>query len=91
MTFSRKQLKEQAKEALARNYWRIVLVSFLAMLFCDGLFGAGHGARNNSAHVSSRADIEVEQADSSAAHLAPAKDRDYAVKTSQMVGLTIFS
>ena len=42
MNWTRAQLKEQAKEALHRNYWRIVLVSFLSFIFCYGLFGGGN-------------------------------------------------
>lgn len=36
MTWTRKECKTRAKEALQRNYWKIVLVSFLALLFCGG-------------------------------------------------------
>ncbi|MBD5552107.1 MAG: DUF975 family protein [Lachnospiraceae bacterium] len=41
MMWTRKELKTQAKEALQRNYWKIVLVSFLSLLFCDSFIGAG--------------------------------------------------
>ena len=40
--WTRKELKTWAKEALQRNYWKIVLVSFLSLLFCGGL-SAGTG------------------------------------------------
>lgn len=36
MTWTRKECKAWAKEALQRNYWKIVLVSFLALIFCGG-------------------------------------------------------
>ena len=39
MMWTRIELKALAKEALQRNYWRIVLVSFLSLLFC---FTGGH-------------------------------------------------
>lgn len=32
MMWTRKELKERAKEALKRNYWKIVLVSLIGML-----------------------------------------------------------
>lgn len=40
--WTRKELKAWAKEALQRNYWKIVLVAFLSLLFCGGL-SAGTG------------------------------------------------
>lgn len=41
MTWTRKECKTWAKEALQRNYWKIVLVSFLALVFCGGYPGTG--------------------------------------------------
>lgn len=41
MTWTRKECKTWAKEALNRNYWKIVLVSFLALVFCGGYPGTG--------------------------------------------------
>lgn len=41
MTWTRKECKAWAKEALNRNYWKIVLVSFLALIFCGGFPGGG--------------------------------------------------
>lgn len=35
--WTRKNLKDRAKEALGRNYWRIILVSVLLMLFSGGI------------------------------------------------------
>ena len=46
MMWTRKELKERAKEALKRNYWKIVLVSLIAILIGGGLgsaAGSGHG------------------------------------------------
>lgn len=37
MMWTRKELKERAKEALKRNYWKIVLVSLIGMLIGGGL------------------------------------------------------
>ena len=39
MMWTRKELKERAKEALKRNYWKIVLVSLIGMLIGGGQFG----------------------------------------------------
>ena len=41
MMWTRKELKERAKEALKRNYWRIVLVSLIGMLIGGGLGSSG--------------------------------------------------
>ena len=41
MAWTRKECKTWAKEALQRNYWKIVLVSFLALVFCGGYPGTG--------------------------------------------------
>lgn len=60
MMWTRKELKEQAKEALQRNYWKIVLVAML--LFClgggVGTVGIGGGNNNNN---SNRDEEEVSQ------------------------------
>ena len=40
MMWTRKELKERAKEALKRNYWRVVLVALIAMLIGGGTGGA---------------------------------------------------
>jgi hypothetical protein len=39
--WTRKELKERAKEALKRNYWKIVLVSLIGMLIGGGLGSSG--------------------------------------------------
>ena len=41
MMWTRKELKERAKEALKRNYWKIVLVSLIGMLIVGGLGSSG--------------------------------------------------
>lgn len=41
MMWTRKELKERAKEALKRNYWKIVLVSLIGMLIGGGLGSSG--------------------------------------------------
>ena len=41
MMRTRKELKERAKEALKRNYWKIVLVSLIGMLIGGGLGSSG--------------------------------------------------
>lgn len=52
MMWTRKELKEQAKEALQRNYWKIVLVAVL--MFClgggVGTVGVGGGNNNNNSN-----------------------------------------
>ena len=53
--WTRKELKIWAKEALQRNYWKIVLVSFLSLLFCGGL-SAGTGWSKGAA---SDSDTEI--------------------------------
>lgn len=55
MIWTRKELKTWAKEALQRNYWKIVLVSFLSLLFCGGL-SAGTGWSKGAA---SDSDTEI--------------------------------
>lgn len=43
MMWSRKELKEQAKEALQRNYWKIVLVAVLMLCLGSGVGTVGIG------------------------------------------------
>lgn len=47
MMWTRRELKERAKAALQRNYWKIVLVSTLMLLLggCAGFTGIGGGNR----------------------------------------------
>lgn len=37
MKWTRKELKENAKEALKRNYWKAVLVSFMLLILGGGI------------------------------------------------------
>ena len=51
MMWTRKELKERAKEALKRNYWKIVLVSLIGMLIggelgSSGISGGGSDIRD---------------------------------------------
>lgn len=61
MMWTRKELKEQAKEALQRNYWKIVLVSFLSLLFCSGFATAAGGNNNNNVSTASSAVTSVSE------------------------------
>ena len=56
MMWTRKELKERAKAALKRNYWKIVLVSMIGILISGGLSGAGfsNGGSDISGTVSDR-------------------------------------
>lgn len=60
--WTRKELKAWAKEALQRNYWKIVLVAFLSLLFCGGL-GAGTGWSKGAASDDSDTEIAAEYTD----------------------------
>lgn len=46
--WTRKMLKDQAKEALRRNYWKIVLVSLILMVINGGMPSASAGGSNNN-------------------------------------------
>lgn len=46
--WTRKMLKDQAKEALRRNYWKIVLVSLILMIISGGMPAASAGGSNNN-------------------------------------------
>lgn len=48
MMWTRKELKEQAKEALQRNYWKIVLVAVLMFCLGGGVGTVGVGGGNNN-------------------------------------------
>lgn len=48
MMWTRKELKEQAKEALQRNYWKIVLVAVLMFCLGGGVGTVGVGGSNNN-------------------------------------------
>ncbi len=60
--WTRKELKAWAKEALQRNYWKIVLVAFLSLLFCGGL-SAGTGWSKGAASDDPGTEIAAEDTD----------------------------
>lgn len=60
--WTRKELKAWAKEALQRNYWKIVLVAFLSLLFCGGL-SAGTGWSKGAASDEHGTEIAAEDTD----------------------------
>lgn len=72
--WTRKELKAWAKEALQRNYWKIVLVAFLSLLFCGGL-GAGTGWSKGTASDDSNTEI-VTEVTGTAVELADADTAD---------------
>lgn len=101
MIWTRKELKEQAKEALQRNYWRIVLVSFLALLFCNGIFAGGGGGSgrdvvNSTTAVNIDSSVETEgtaEMPETAASPEIQNTSEYSAAPSgntQIVGITIF-
>lgn len=50
--WTRKMLKDQAKEALRRNYWKIVLVSLFLMVISGGMSSTYAGGSNNNRNQS---------------------------------------
>ena len=96
MNWKRVELKEQAKEALHRNYWRIVLVSFLSLVFCYGFFGGrssnSHPVQNISTKVAvaetedaiQETDVSTEKTDTSENPVNTVS------KGARIVGMTIF-
>ena len=72
--WTRKELKAWAKEALQRNYWKIVLVAFLSLLFCGGL-SAGTGWSKGAASDDANTEIVTEDT-GTAAELADADTVD---------------
>lgn len=60
MIWTRRELKEQAKEALQRNYWKIVLVS--ALLFLLGCEAGGFGNSTQIFNTESGKGTNAEQA-----------------------------
>lgn len=91
MTWTRKHLKEQAAEALQRNYWKVVLVSFLALLFCSGLFGAGNRSRSDRAETDSNPAAQTREFSESAETLSAPETEDFpAAKTPMAIGISIF-
>ena len=56
--WTRKMLKDQAKEALRRNYWKIVLVSLILMVINGGMPSASAGGSNNNGNRSRNESFE---------------------------------
>ena len=52
--WTRKELKQRAKEALQRNYWRIVLVAFLAVILGGGFPAAASAGGGGSSEASTQ-------------------------------------
>lgn len=100
MTWTRKECKAWAKEALNRNYWKIVLVSFLALIFCGGYPGAGTRGAMTASGTSDTEAVEI--ADDSYGNTAdaetpPFSDTGHPTRTSvqvpekvRAVNITIF-
>ena len=96
MNWKRVELKEQAKEALHRNYWRIVLVSFLSLVFCYGFFGGrssnSHPVQNISTKIAvaetedaiQETEVSTEKTDT------PENPVNTVSKGARIVGMTIF-
>lgn len=93
MNWKRVELKEQAKEALHRNYWRIVLVSFLSLVFCYGFFGGGSHNSHTSQNTSDKIVAEVAEATETTEAEewgTPRNSVNTVSKNAQIVGMTIF-
>ena len=58
--WTRRELKEQAKEALRRNYWKIVLVASLLLLL--GCETGGYRFSSSASHAGSEQETNAEQA-----------------------------
>jgi len=84
MMWTRKECKAQAKEALQRNYWRIVLVSFLILLFCCGFPGGGgsSGTRSSGSETTAQNIAASDAGQQEKTIIVPEKAR--------MVGIVIF-
>lgn len=83
MTWTRKECKAWAKEALNRNYWKIVLVSFLALIFCGGFPSGGFRGATAASGTDETQKIEITaDANKEPSIIVPEKAR--------AVGTTIF-
>lgn len=82
MTWTRKECKTRAKEALHRNYWKIVLVSFLALIICGGSPGTGNRA---VATASGSNDIQMEEDSGSYESDTDGSDTELTVSTDSEV------
>lgn len=62
--WTRKELKQRAKNALGRNYWKIVLVTLLSIMINGSLSSsAGTGSSQSSVVITRNADTQTEYAD----------------------------
>ncbi|MCH5261777.1 MAG: DUF975 family protein [Lachnospiraceae bacterium] len=62
--WTRKELKQRAKDALARNYWKIVLVVLLSIMIYGSISSsASTGSSQSSVVITRNADAQVEYAD----------------------------
>ena len=61
--WTRKELKQRAKEALKRNYWRIVLVTFLAVILSGGTPAATSAGGGRTAAENGNEEIGSEWSD----------------------------
>ncbi len=99
MIWTRKECKAWAKEALQRNYWRIVLVAFLAML----LFGGSPGSTNwvkmglkqtdtasDDSSMSVTTEPSAEEASITTDRTQPPQDSSLVPEKVRMVGIVIF-
>lgn len=80
MMWTRKELKERAKEALQRNYWKIVLVSTLMLLLGGGVGFTGIGGGNRgteSQEAEELGAIEYDEDDADWGQEAPGKRHSF--------------
>lgn len=63
--WTRKELKQRAKEALQRNYWKIVLVSVLVMVLGGGLSNSSGASGSRAVSSVTAVDTETEGAEES--------------------------
>lgn len=90
MTWTRKECKTWAKEALNRNYWKIVLVSFLALAFCGGFSGGGFRGASSSV-TNASPEISDSGADSADPETAmPPRTPVTVPENAKAIGITIF-
>ncbi|MDE6951643.1 MAG: DUF975 family protein [Lachnospiraceae bacterium] len=96
MTWTRKECKTWAKEALSRNYWKIVLVSFLALAFCGAFSGRGFGWTSASETTPPSQEIDVsaypdaDTADTEMEINGTGTDSFIVPEKAKAVGITIF-
>lgn len=63
--WTRKEIKQRAKEALQRNYWKIVLVSVLVMVLGSGLSNSSGASGSRAVSSVTAADTETEGSEES--------------------------